>query len=196
MLRKKQGRCWVSERDGKWVRETATATERTRSFAALTCNSYGKRVRETATAMERRQRRRWWQRGRVREWEREWERDWDWGESESERETESEREMISVCFFKRARMSDKCFKQTEFIELGFLAQKPSSKNSVSMPRNRVLWTRFLRLQTEFNELGLKAQKTSSLNSISGLRGTALPCQLLAKQVTRVQYTRFYNMKID
>ena len=140
MLRKKQGRCWVSERDGKWVRETATATERTRSFAALTCNSYGKWVREMAMATKRRQRRQWRRRRRVREWEREWERDWDWGESESERETESEREMISECFFKRARMSDKSFKQTEFFELGFLA------------RNRVQWTRFKSPENEFIEL--------------------------------------------
>ena len=52
------------------------------------------------------------------------------------------------------------------------------------------------MENEFFELGLQAQKTSSLNSISGLHGPALPPQLVANQVTRVQYTRFYNMKID
>ena len=45
--------------------------------------------------------------------------------------------MISVCFFKRARMSDKCFKQTEFKELGFYAQKLSSLNSFSTLTDRV-----------------------------------------------------------
>ena len=152
MLRKKQGRCWVSERDGKRVRETAT--ERTRSFAALTCNSYDKRVRETATATERRQQRRWRRRRRVREWEREWERDWDWGESESEKETESEREMITVYVFLNVQ--------------GWVTSvlsKPSSLNSVSLPRNRVLWTRFVSIETESNELGFCAYKPSSMNSV-------------------------------
>ena len=86
--------------------------------------------------------------------------------------------------------------QTEFKELSFYAQKPSSLNSVCKPWNRVQRARFLRLQTKFNELDLQAQKPSSLNSISGLRGHALPPQLLANQVNRVQYTRFYNIKID
>ena len=48
------------------------------------------------------------------------------------------------------------------------------------------------MENEFFELGLQAQKTSSLNSISGLHGPALPPQLVANQVTRVQYTRFYK----
>ena len=58
-----------------------------------------------------------------------------------------------VCFFKRVRMSDRCFKQTEFFELGFLAQKLSSLNSFSALTNRVQRTRFL------------ARKPSSKNSV-------------------------------
>ena len=151
MLRKKQGRCWVSERDGKRVREMATTMERTRSFAALTCNSFGKRVGETAMATERRQRRR----RKVREWE------------QSERETETEESQRVrerprvrgndhyVCFFKRVRMSDRCFKscpETEFKELSFYAQKPSSLNSFSALTNRVQWTRFKSPENEFIKL--------------------------------------------
>ena len=74
--------------------------------------------------------------------------------------------------------------------------KPSPLDSVSRLANRVQRTGFLCPEIEFFELGLQAQKLSLLNSISGLRGHALPPQLLANQVTRVQYTQFYNIKID
>ena len=154
MLRKKQGRCWVSERDGKWVRETTTATERTRSFAALTCNSYGKRVRETATTTERRQWRRWRRQRRVREWEREWERETETEESQRVRERPKVRGKWSVYVFLNVQ--------------GWVTSvlsKTSSLNSVSLPRNRVLWTRFQCSETEFFELVFCAYKPSSMNSV-------------------------------
>ena len=122
-----------------------------RSFAK------GETLSEAET--ERRQRRQWRRQRRVREWERESERDWDWEESQRVREWERDREWEGIeshcVFFKHVRnfwvglMSGRwvCKKflnlQTEFKELGFYAQKLSSLNSVSMPRNRVHWTRFL-----------------------------------------------------
>ena len=164
MLRKKQGRCWVSERDGKRVRETAT--KRTRSFAALTCNSYDKRVRETATATMTATKESQRVRARVRERlrlrrVREWERDREWEGNDH-----------CVCFFKRARMSDKCFKQTEFIELGFLAQKPSSLNSISALTNRVQWTRFKSPENEFIELDFWSTWHHAAMSVSSKTGNS------------------------
>ena len=59
---------------------------------------------------------------------------------------------------------------TMLLGLVFHTKKPSSKDSVSKPRKRVQWTRFLGIETEFNELGFQALKPSPLNSISRLRG--------------------------
>ena len=131
-------------------------------------------LREKDWARRRRsdgsKRQRQWQ--SEREWEWEWERDWEW---------EGMRVRVTVCFLNLVYLS--------FFEcVQWWTRGPKG--------NRVQWTQFPLNQTESNELGFWAFKPSPMNLVSWLTWTLWPPQLLAKQETRVQYTRFYNPKID